>query len=504
MIYSKKRAGRAVKFTIILRSIAQLLSLIVTVLLVRLLTEIEFGVYNTLIFSLSLIGAIFSFGIDNTLQRYIPKYATNGEFSLVKRIVNIAFIVRLVSLTILCFIGYQFRFDIASLFNLSPYVALTAPFVFIVILFFQSRLLVNVLNACLLQSISLSAQMILVVVKVFLYLVMGEYEIDLKLILLADVIAYSLMILVLIIGYSRTIIPMTGDRVSFRKKESRDILKYSAYYNLNDIGVISLGRDISIFFIASMISLELAGAYAFANRLSQSIMQISPVRYFIDVIRPLFFTIDYNKEPKKLELYFSLLIKLNYFFELPIICALYVFFPYIVEYIFDGKFIEYRFLVIAVFFLFISSSLGIYIGLVAQLKERANIIFFSKLFSILNIIGNLVLIPIIGVFGAIVSTFITTLLKDLFVFYFVRDEMELHSIEIFMLISIPYWLIVSIVSNALCSLIKNDFLSIILGLCLCAISYYIFIKIKLFNIEESKVIKNLTYENSRILKFMGL
>jgi len=487
-----------------LKAITQVLSLLITVLLVNMLTEAEFGAYHTFIAALSIVGAIFSFGISNVLQRFIPKYAHKNEYTLVNKIAKITFFVRALSLSILCILGYIFRVEIAGFFNMSLYVGAILPFLFVVILYFQSRLLSTILGACLFQGVAQSAQLVLVLVKGFLYLLVAQYDFELKHVFFVDIAAYALMLAVVLVGYCKYIKPLKGIRKTFDKNERKDILKYAAYYNFNDIGVVLIGRDINIFFLATLEGIESAGVYAFANKISVSIMRISPVKYFIDVIRPVFFTFDKDSEPKRVGRYFVLLLKLNYLFELPLICALYVFYPYISEYVFGGKFMDQRLLVVSVFMLMVVASFGLYTGLLAQQKERADIMLYSKIFSIVNVAGNFILIPILGVYGAVISTFFSTLAKDLFVYYFVCHGIKIFRVVQFFFISGIYWSGVAVMTDSIAQLIEQPIFKGLVSIFICMGSYLIYIKFPLFNRDEISELHSLASKKKVGLKFIGI
>ncbi|MCG8686812.1 MAG: oligosaccharide flippase family protein, partial [Desulfobacterales bacterium] len=79
-LIDKSRA--AVKFTLIFKTASQLFGGIAMILLVRALSEAEYGIYNLLYSMISLISMVASLGISNTLQRYVPEYYQKGEFIL--------------------------------------------------------------------------------------------------------------------------------------------------------------------------------------------------------------------------------------------------------------------------------------------------------------------------------------------------------------------------------------------------------------------------------------
>jgi O-antigen/teichoic acid export membrane protein len=174
-------------------------------------------------------------------------------------------------------------------------------------------------------------------------------------------------------------------------------------------------------------------------------------------------------------------------------------YPYVIEYVFDGKYVEYRLLSTLAFSIVAVTSFGMYVGLVAQLKLRADIIFYSKLFAIINVVGNLILIPMYGVYGAIVSTMISILGKDLFVFYFVKKDISIKPFLRFFIASITYWATIGIVSDFIVEKIGLSLLSGALGATFCLLSYLLFIQFNIFTHGEIKA-KN----NGNKLKIIGL
>jgi len=255
-VYSTANAMRAAKFTIILKSVSQLLGLLTTFLLVKLLTEESYGAYNSLLSALTVMGGIFSLGIGNTLARYVPQYFKDKNINLVIKLCRYAFVLRFISLLIILFVGFQFKEELARTFNLTPYLASLLPFALVILLHFQSRLLSIVLSSCLLQGINQTAQILLVSVKtvVYVYFLVSSTVPSVYEILIVDVAAYLIMLITLMLGYYLYIGKNTVEgRSKFTAEEKKKIIKYGAFNNLNDVGLVSLGRDIDVLFIASII-----------------------------------------------------------------------------------------------------------------------------------------------------------------------------------------------------------------------------------------------------------
>jgi hypothetical protein len=73
------------------------MSLVTIVVLVRVLSEYDYGVYSLLYTMIAVIGMLFSFGIANTLQRYIPDYYSRGEFHIAHKVQKVSSVIRLFS-----------------------------------------------------------------------------------------------------------------------------------------------------------------------------------------------------------------------------------------------------------------------------------------------------------------------------------------------------------------------------------------------------------------------
>src|SRR5688572_25518349 len=77
--YGAKRVRRSVIDTIASKVLSQIATLVGYVVLVRGISEHDFGVLNLFYSFIPLIGTIASFGLDQTLRRYEPEYLRAGS-----------------------------------------------------------------------------------------------------------------------------------------------------------------------------------------------------------------------------------------------------------------------------------------------------------------------------------------------------------------------------------------------------------------------------------------
>ena len=182
-----------------------------------------------------------------------------------------------------------------------------------------------------------------------------------------------------------------------------------------------------------------ANGMPFCRGLAHMVQRASPMRLLETVIQPMFFSLNYRKNPQQTQDYFSLLLTLSFMVKIPVFAFFVCYHEQVVETIFAGRFTEYSYLLIPVFAFFALTSIASPVTLVAQLQERAPLILASRIFGIYNIVALLVLIPRMGVLGAVVATGTATLMKNLFVWWFVRDIGQWKQAPRFLTHSLIVW-----------------------------------------------------------------
>src|SRR5690606_31291476 len=192
-LYSKQRARRAVFHTLLLRPPGQVAGFVGYVLLVRLLSEAEYGIYSLFYALLPLLAAAASFGLEHTLRRYQPEYLKSGENRVADRLVRRIGLIRLVSTTaVLALIFFAWP-KVAPAFDIEDYRSVFVIFAGLALAHFQCSILTIALSSHLLQQHSLGMQALFSISKVVLYAVAGYVlRVDLVTVFLIDVAAYLL------------------------------------------------------------------------------------------------------------------------------------------------------------------------------------------------------------------------------------------------------------------------------------------------------------------------
>lgn len=490
----KHKTTNAVKHTLIFKTLSQLCGVLATVLLVRGLSENDYGIYNLLYSVIGLIGTVASLGIGNTLQRYIPEYYQKGEFKIAHNLFRMTSAIRLVTdAAILGFILLLWQ-EIAPVLKITDYKAHFMLFTLVIVLHQQRNLLEISLSSYFLHKYSKSIGLIFSMVKAAGYGAIIILDANLWYAIIIDLLAYSLVFSGLQILYFNKIPVSGGNMDYFTKQEKKRVTKYALFYNFNDTGVGLLNADFDNFIIVMFLNPAAVGAYSFCVQLTIQITSLLPLKYFKDVIKPAFFSIGVSSRKNDVSLVFQSLVKINSIFAIPCFFFLLLYSKQIISIVFNNKFIEYTPVLCGIFFFSILNSLPF--GTVAQFKEKADIILYSKIFAVYNLIANVVLIKMFGIWGAVFATGTATLAKNCFIWFFVKEDASFKGMGLFFAKIILYWTTLSTAIHSIHLIFPgHSIYQLIVGILVFSTSFFIQFKCNYFTNTEKKIMSDLSGKN---------
>jgi len=412
--------------TVRYRVISQIATLSSYVVLVRGLSEHEFGVLSLLYALIPILSTLASFGVEQVLRRYEPEYLRAGKIDaaawLVRVVASIRFLSNVVLLTL---IGVLWNL-IAPVFQLAPYRIEYIYFCPLLLMHFQANILQLTLSSHLMQRYAIGMTAAQSAAKLIFYSVcLWLGSLTLNLAIIADTIGYAILYGGTRFAYLRFCNPPKSE-TSFRvdPDERRRLLRYGFYNNFNDAGTLMLSGKSDNLFIAAYMSPVAVGAYSFYSRLNGMLLNLLPMRQFSNVIRPFFFAVPPEKAAERLPRYFTLLVNLTLCVQLPIAAFAISYHAEIVKVLFGGKFLQYSNLLAVVVMFSIIDVMSEPATLVAQYAEKAATVLLSKLFLVYNVVALLTLVPLFGLYGAAVATGSASMMKNLFIWWHVRDKAQ--------------------------------------------------------------------------------
>jgi O-antigen/teichoic acid export membrane protein len=209
--------------------------------------------------------------------------------------------------------------------------------------------------------------------------------------------------------------------------------------NFNDAGAMVLSSKADNFFIAAFLSPVGVGIYSFYSRISQMIGHIQPLRVFDKVIQPVFFAVPLPEADRKIPAYFSLLINTGLLLQWPALAYGVAFHSEIVSVVFGGKFGDYSYLMPVILSFAAFNVVSDPLALVAQYEEKPGIMLLSKLSAVYNVVALLVLIPLMGLLGAVLATGSAGVAKNLFIWWHVRRRARWTNFRVGVSLGLLLW-----------------------------------------------------------------
>ncbi|MGE0114250.1 MAG: lipopolysaccharide biosynthesis protein [Steroidobacteraceae bacterium] len=422
VLYSHAKARRSLIDTIAFRALSQISTVVGYVILVRAMTEQDFGVFSLFYAFIPVIGTVASLGLEQVLRRYQPEYLRAGNQLAAAWLVRLIASWRFVTSVLVLggvLLGWNY---VAPLFKLAGHREIFSVFGVLIVLHFQSSILQLALGAHMLHRYSVGSTVVLSLVKLFAYSVLFWFgKLDLIAAIVVDILAYGVAYISMRLAYQKICLGAeTSGRYRPDSEERRRLIRYGLFNNFNDAGVLLMYSTLDSFFIAAFVDTVSVGVYAFYTRLRQMVAGALPMKLFENVIQPMFFSIPSAEAERKVPQYFSFLLNMDLILQWPALAFAIAYHAEIVQVIFGGKFIEYSWLLPMVFGFATVNAVADPATLVAQYEEKAGVILTSKLFAIYNIAAMAAMVPLMGVYGAVIASGTAQLMKNGFIWWHVR------------------------------------------------------------------------------------
>jgi len=508
-LYSAGRARRALFDTIGFRAISQVSSVLGYVVLVRALSEQTLGVFSLLYSVIPVIGTVASLGLDQVLKRFQPEYLQAGDTRGATWLVRMVTVARLVSSTAILALLLAAWNLVAPLFHLGGHRADFLLFSIVVLLYFQVALLQISLASHMLHRYSVGSVAVLSCCKLITYFALWHAgALNLRSAIGSDAAAYALAYLFLVVMHRRLCRP-EADAPPYRPsvEQSRRLGRFAIASNFSDSGSLLLYTQTDNLFVGALMSPAAVGTYAFYARLNEMTANLVPIRLFENVVQPLLFAVRRDEAAEKLPRYFTLLVNINLLLQFPLIAFTIAYHREIVQSAFGGKFVEYSAVLPLVISLAVSSNVfALPITMIAQYAEKASLILRSQLFGIYQVAAMLLLIPVAGLYGAVIATGTLHLFRNLYVWWHVRDLARWRNWAAVAGVAAPIWLVATLACLALKMLAHlPDLANMAIGAAVCAIAGVVHIRSEAISASDREVLAGVLHgKEVAPLRWLGM
>jgi O-antigen/teichoic acid export membrane protein len=420
--YSAARTRRSLTDIAAFKVLSQLATVGGFIVLARVMSQAEFGVYSLLYSIIAVIGTVLSLGLEQVLQRYQPEYLRAGNQAAAAWLLRIVASGRLAANLLLLAIVILAWDLLAPLVKLSGYRPLFLIFCLLIILHFQARILQLSLGAQMLHRYSAGSISLLAFLKLASFgLLAWLGQLTLRNAVLFDTAAYAAVYLFLSVVHRRHC-PTAPAAAAYRPppEERKRMQRYGLLSNFNDAGVLLLYSNLDNFFLAAYLDTVSVGIYSAFSRLRQMVVNTLPVKQFESVVQPLLFSIPAERAGIALPRYFSLLLNLNLLLQWPVFAFSAVYHHEITDLLIGHRYVDHSWLLPTMLGFAAVNAFADPAAYVAQYRERAGVMLLSKLFVFYNIAAMALLVPVIGIAGAAWAAGTAQTLKNAFIWWHVR------------------------------------------------------------------------------------
>jgi O-antigen/teichoic acid export membrane protein len=507
-IYTRGRARRSLIDTVAFRVLSQLATVLGMVILVRGISEQQFGVYSLLYSFISVVGTMLSLGLEQVLQRYQPEYLRQGNRRaaawLMRWIATARFMANLliIAVVLLCWNW------IAPLLKLTPYRGLFAFFSLLILLNFQARILQLALGSHMMHRFSVGSMSLLAIVKTLVYgMLYLTHRLTLETAIAADLVGYACAYLSMRIMYNRRC--LTADaRGGYQPSpaERRRLLRYGLLNNFNDAGVFFLYSTMDTLFIAYFLDTLSVGIFSFYMRLRQMVLNALPAKQFENIVQPMFFSVPRDQADRNIPRYFSFLYNMNLLLLWPAFAFSVAYHQELVQLGFHGKFLEHSWLLPVLMLVGLLNTVSDPATLVAQYEEKAGTLLLSKVFAGYNVLAMLVLVPYLGILGAAISGGSAQTLKTFFIWWRVRKRARWLNARAAVLSSLVLWSLTVVLCEATKWVLPpSPLVRLLIGVAIFVPAALVFVRTPALSQSDREILRSVMPDKAaRLMQRVGL
>ncbi len=390
-----------------------------SVILVRNVSEADYGVYNVFVSIFALGSYITSLGLQNVIIRFVPEYLSQKKYNIVFMLISGSLMLRAV-MSIL-FVSGLIIFKNALLIHFKLPILISSIYMMICFTFLliaMKRIIgTNFLNAFMRQMMDTGTIVVTNIIRIVLLLLFfrmgyGLYGVFLSWFIseFAAFSIYAVNAITILAGLKKKKHEDSGGEL-----EITPIVRYGLFDYFGSWTWFLRDLTIDTFIIAYYLDMKQVGLYAFAIKIIVLSRIFNPTEILKGVIIPMVASRYRESEAKEdLKFLFKFLTKLTLFLIVPAYFGIAFLAEKLIIHVFDPKFvasIPILFMLLGfLFFRRITSAFGI----ILVILKKNEYFFYTGIFGVYNILLELVLVPRTGIMGAAFASGSTVLLMYLF------------------------------------------------------------------------------------------
>lgn len=404
--------------------IAQFTRLLVGIGVLYFLTENlsleNFGKFSVIKSTLSVLGILISLGIENVIVRFIPEFEKNKRQGYSYFLMVNALKIRILSIGFIWIIIFFYNEQIATKFNLNSFEVLIIPLILLMIRL-NSILGVSFLTALIKVYKEKKLQIVYDLSKLVGFYFIAQldqiiYLVGFWFLLELGALCYLGLIF---FNYFRKIKKETSTQISFVDKSR--IFKFAKYQTLAALLFILIDLSSDNLMISYFLSNEKVAIYSFGLGLISYLSYFNPSFLMKSYYTSLLTNIYSGSVDKNIIDKINFIFRISVVIMIPLYSVFAINIEYIIDIVFDKKYNAAVDLILLGLIFYVFKELNFSFSPLINLFEKNKLFLKAGILSIFNLIVNLILIPKIGIMGALIGTGLTwTLIFGFYLYSFIK------------------------------------------------------------------------------------
>jgi O-antigen/teichoic acid export membrane protein len=479
--------------------ISNLISLAVTIFLIRKLPVNDFGIYSLFFGSLSVFAMFSINGILISLTRFSPELIQKKYYSFHKSIIIKLFFISLFVTFIFVLLIFLYKEAIGIILNIPNFSIYYSIFIINIFIYLEYTVSQNILIPLFEQKFLSIINVIGIVVRGILYWLLFSH-ITVNLIFIIEAIGMGISTIPsLIYGYNKLTWLANNSDINTSKSEKKEykrrIYRFALLSTASEMGEGGFSQISDYYFVSAFLGPFAMGLYAFPYKIISSIFNWIPIGRINELMRPYFINKYYEKNEDNLYLneMFNFLVKFFILLYGIIIACILSYQNIINIYVFKSKYIDTQILLVVILIFVLIRAFTFSIYMIIELKEKIQHSLYAQSFAVFNVFAVIFVLRYTGwgLIGVALATGLSGLLRNTYMYLVMKKYTNVSLLFTNLINTVSIIVLVGLIMF-ISSLIPHLVLKICLPLTAGIFAFPLFYKIiKPFSCSEEIILANI-------------
>ncbi len=423
-MHTLKKFSENIKWLFVGTFLSNIISVCISIFLIRKLAVAEFGIYSLFMGSLAIF-AIFSInGIVVAIRRYIPELVQKKYYKYHKKIIIRLYLISLLLIFFTILIVYLYKKEIGIFLNIDKFQLYYSIFIINIFLFLQSSLANNLLVSLYEQKFLSIIGVISIISRGVLYAIFFS-GLTIDLIFIIEAICLGIKALPsLYFAYKKISALEKESGLEIDREQTYDFVKrirrFSLLSTANEMGEGGFSQISDYYFVSAYLGPYAMGLYAFPYKILSTIFDWIPMVQLNNIFKPYFITKYYEKDENTgyLSAMFNFIAKVYFFFYGIIAIGVITYQNLVQVYLFNSKYLPTETLIVIIILFYSLRAFGFPISIIIEIKEKIEYTLYAKIFAVFNVLAVVFILEYTGwgLIGVALATGVSGLCRNIYLY----------------------------------------------------------------------------------------